>query len=102
MEKVVKKIFALAILAVAGLTACDAPNIQPPAPPPTKKIVDKISSVESRFSGAAFVFSKGSSFRPTTVYYLVAEDGSVCEVGLTQYAQTKVGTVSACPCWETK
>lgn len=57
----------------------------------TKVIVNKISSVENRFSGADYIFGQGSVTKSASVYYLAASDGTVCEVGLSQYLVAKEG-----------
>ena len=57
----------------------------------SKKIIAKESPVEQRMSYD--VFSKESlRQRSTTIYYLVAEDGTVAEVGLSDYSVTQVGS----------
>lgn len=40
--------------------------------------------------------------RAKTVYYLIAEDGTVAEVGLTDYTQAKVGTDYTATSWTRK
>ena len=40
--------------------------------------------------------------KTVTVYYLIAEDGTVVEVGLSDYAKTKIGDTYASDDWHTK
>lgn len=67
----------------------------------SKTIIDKQASVENRFSGSDFFFGNGSITKSKTVYYLVAEDGTAAEVGLTDYSRTKVGDKYSSSDWKT-
>lgn len=56
-----------------------------------KTVASKMERIENRFSGTDFMFGEGSITKSKTVYYLVATDGTACEVGMSEYARTKVG-----------
>lgn len=78
----------LSLITAALMTGC-GPH-EPPAPPPSKKIIEKLSAVEQRNTVDFFADEKLRQ-RTTTIYYLIAEDGTVAEVGITTYTRTKVG-----------
>jgi hypothetical protein len=85
---------------LAILTAsCDSTQLK--KTPISKKIIAKESPVEQRM--AFDMFSKESlRQRSTTIYYLVADDGSVAEVGLSDYASTQIGSSYATTQWSRK
>ena len=58
----------------------------------TKVVSSKTSALESRFNTTAYMLSDhGSGVKPTTIYYLVAKDNTVCEVGVGVFSNTKEG-----------
>ena len=68
----------------------------------TKVVSSKTSALESRFNTTAYMLSDhGSGVKPTTVYYLVAQDNTVCEVGVGVFSNTKDGE-SVTGNWENK
>lgn len=94
-------IHSLLIFACLGLSACDEYKM-PEAPEPVKKkIILKAEPVEQRMG---FDFFSNETFRQrsVTVYYLVAEDGTVAEVGLSDYAKTKIGDEFGSFNWKVK
>jgi hypothetical protein len=90
---------ACLMLGATVFTGCDLP---PPMPDESKVIIDKTSPNENRFSGTEFIFQGTVVTKTQTVYYLIAEDGTVCEVGLTKYHQSNIGDTVACAMWEVK
>lgn len=89
-------------LLLAVLVGCQVSEPGEPyvAPVPTKKkIVEKLAPVEQR---TTFDFFDNQSIRnrATTVYYLVAEDGTTVEVDMKTYAKVKVGSEYASFDWE--
>lgn len=65
------------------------------APEPVVKIIgEKLASVEQVFD------MNELERRPTTVYYLIAEDGSRVTVTLKEYSHAKVGDEFASTHWE--
>jgi len=85
-------------LALFGLPSCEK------GAPPTKqvkKIIMKDAPVEQRMGFDAFA-NEPLRQKSVTVYYLVAEDGTVAEVGLSDYARTNVGDKYASYNWTTK
>ncbi len=63
-------------------------------------ISEKLASTEQRL-GYDFFDSKNSfRSRAETVYYLIADDGTMIEVDLKQYAKTKVGQSVESSDWE--
>lgn len=61
-----------------------------------KIIIAKEAPIENRFSGADFLFGSGSITKSETVYYLIAEDATVCEVKVATWAKTKIGSKYNC------
>lgn len=88
-----------------GLSTCGPPPPpKPPAPrtiPLTKTIIMKEAPVEQRLNFDFFA-QQAIQEKAVTVYYLVAEDGTVVEVGLSDYAVTKVGGTYSSTKWRTK
>lgn len=99
MIKINHMILMLVCTALLFCTGCDVPPYVPP-PLEVKKIIEKSAPNENRFSAGDFVFGKGSVTKTRTVYYLIAEDGTVCEVGLSEYHKTKIGSMASCSQWE--
>jgi hypothetical protein len=64
-----------------------------------KTVIGKESPNENRLSPGDFFFGGGSITKTKTVYYLIAEDGTVCEVGLSAYHKTKIGDNYSCRHW---
>lgn len=64
-----------------------------------KTVIGKEHPNENRFSAGDFFFGSGSITKTKTIYYLIAEDGTVCEVGLSAYYKTKIGSKYNCN-WE--
>jgi hypothetical protein len=62
----------------------------------SKKIIAKESPIENRFSASDFFFGNGSITKSETVYYLIAEDGTACEVKVGIWAKTKIGDSHSC------
>lgn len=94
-----------ALLAVLVLLAgCDSHAAAPIAPPVAhvKVVAAHQENLESRFNLASHLLG-GSSHKATTVHYLVAQDGSVCEVGIGAYALARNGQPYDCSGgWEIK
>jgi hypothetical protein len=67
----------------------------------TKKILMKEAPVEQRMSFDPFA-NEPLRQKSVTVYYLVAEDGTVVEVGLSDFAKTKVGGEFSSSAWKVK
>lgn len=65
-----------------------------------RKVISKIQAVENRFS-AMDAFAGGAMTKSTTVFYLVADGGEVCEVGISDWSKTKEGDLYDGN-WETK
>ena len=82
----------LALILICGLAFGDQSKI----------IIAKENPIENRFSAADFLFGNGSITKSETVYYLVAEDGTVCEVTVSKWAKTKIGDSFLCPLWVEK
>lgn len=68
----------------------------------SKQIIDKQSPIENRVSGAEILFGSGSITKSVTVYYLIASDGTACEVDMTKYSLTKINDTVGCYNWVTK
>jgi hypothetical protein len=87
----------LASLAVLSLGGCSR------GPAVTKRIAAKDSPVENRVSVLDTATGGGSvRTKSTTVYYLIAEDGTACEVGMSAWHRTKVGDSFTSSGWEEK
>jgi hypothetical protein len=56
----------------------------------SKLVTSKAESIENRLSGVDLFFGDGSVTKTQSVYYLVADDGSLCEVGLSTYQGIRV------------
>ena len=57
----------------------------------SKKVMQKLESIENRISMTEMAFGQGSVTKSQTIYYLASEDGTVCEVGMSDYLRVKVG-----------
>jgi len=73
----------------------------PPPPPPKKLVIGKDAPIENRFSSGDIIFGSGSVTKSQTVYYIVGEDGTLCEVDLGVYARIKIGDSCECQNWKT-
>lgn len=87
----------MAICAVGILLGCA--DTRPVAPPVTKAITEKIQATEQRMS-VDFMDNQAIRGRATSVYYLVAGDGTMVEVDLKMYARTKVGESIQSAAWK--
>lgn len=85
-----KKTISLALVASLALLAVSCDPASSPTPPPAKKVVEKIAPTEQRMS-FDWMDKQSLRSRAETVYYLIAEDGTVAEVKLPIYAKTKIG-----------
>lgn len=68
----------------------------------TKKVIGKEAAIENRFSAVDVFFGNGSITKSQTVYYLIASDGSVTEVGMSDYSRTKIGDMYQSLGWHIK
>lgn len=66
-----------------------------------KTVIAKDDPVENRFSGTDFFFGHGSITKSKTVHYLIAEDKTVCEVDIADYATVQTGAKYSCD-WKQK
>lgn len=91
------------IAACLALSACHSEPLESSPPPsPTVKIVAaKVSPVEQR-RHFDWLSKDPWRERSVTVYYLVAKDGMVVEVGLTDFTKTNIGDSFASFNWSTK
>ena len=64
-----------------------------------KTISEKLASTEQRLGFDAFDTNNGFRSRATTVYYLIAEDGTMIEVTLQEYARVKIGQAIHSDAW---
>ena len=87
----------MTIFGAIGATKLDSnyptahyPTVNEYAPTETKVIKMKVSPVEQR-RRVDFFSDNTFEQRSQTVYYLVAEDGMVAEVGLSDFAEYEVG-----------
>ena len=86
----------LRILAVAVLflsIGCETANSR-------KVVSEKLASTEQRMSFDAFDSKNAWRSRASTVYYLIADDGTMIEVSLKEYAKAKVGQTIESADWE--
>lgn len=76
------------------LTSCDPDGTTSSysSPPPSKKVVEKISPTEQRMT-YDWMDENSLRSRAKTIYYLISDDGTVMEVDLSVYAKTKIGDV---------
>jgi hypothetical protein len=65
-----------------------------------KVISEKLASTEQRLGYDFFDSKNHFRSRAETVYYLIAEDGTMIEVDLKEYAKTKVGQSVQSSDWE--
>ncbi len=94
--KITSIIFALATL----MTGCEA-YVDQSAPKITKKIIAKEAPVEQRM-GCDFFADEPLRQKSVTIHYLIAEDGSVVEVGVSEYAIAQVGSNYTASAWRQK
>lgn len=101
----------LALIVIATLTlGCDENMWKPPPPESriqsqgqSKKIIAKQAPIENRVSAWDTLTGDGSiRTKSKTVYYLVADDGTVAEVGLSVYTTTQIGESFTTTSWENK
>ncbi len=86
-------VFISAVVAtVACIVYSNLDSLKSRSPPVTvtKKIAEKIQSVEQRMT-VDFFDKNAVRGRATTVFYLVADDGSTLEVDMKYYTHTDVG-----------
>ena len=57
----------------------------------SKKVTQKLESIENKISMTEIALGNGSVTKSQTVYYLASADGTVCEVGMSDYLRVKVG-----------
>lgn len=87
-------------LCVAGCDIENSTHYEPP-PPVSKKIVAKECPVEQRMGFDVFA-DQPLRQKTVTIHYLVAEDGSVAEVGISDYATTQIGANYSITAWTRK
>jgi hypothetical protein len=82
--------YILGISTLVGflLCGCEAPS---PRAIVEKTISEKLASTEQRLGFDVFDNNNGFRSRASTVYYLIAEDGTMIEVTLREYARVKIG-----------
>jgi len=88
IAEVVFHMMGIATLAGFLLCGCEAP---PPRVIVEKTISEKLASTEQRLGFDVFDSNNGLRTRASTVYYLIAEDGTMIEVTLQEYARAKIG-----------
>lgn len=88
--------FGLAFLAFWLFCGCESPS---PRVSVEKTISEKLASTEQRLGFDAFDTNNGLRSRATTVYYLIAEDGTMIEVTLQEYARVKIGQAIQSDAW---
>lgn len=91
----------LRILAVAVLflsIGCETANSR--RVKVSKVVSEKLASTEQRMSFDAFDSKNAWRSRASTVYYLIADDGTMIEVSLKEYAKAKVGQTIESADWE--
>jgi|SRR5712671_2474932 len=83
--------------------ACDDQPVKPYISPPllSKVIKGKVSPVENRISGWDTLTGDGGvRTKSTTVYYLIAVDGTRCEVDLGTFYRVELGSTQTCERWK--
>jgi hypothetical protein len=93
-------VFLLLLAVALFFSGCDALEYTPPTPE-VKTILMKEAVVEQRMGFDVFA-NETLRQKTVTVYYLVAEDGTVTEVGLSDYATAKIGGQFASASWHVK
>lgn len=83
------------------LTSCEESEQTTPERASGKKIIQKESPVEQRM-GFDFFADEPLRQKTVTIYYLVAEDGTVAEVGLSDFVRTKIGDTYVADSWQNK
>jgi hypothetical protein len=88
-----KTVKYLCVLLVLGVVGCDeSPDSYTQNDGlATKTIVAKESPIENRLSGTEILFGSGSITKSETVYYLIAEDGTIVETDIVTWAKVKIG-----------
>lgn len=92
------RLHAHALLLLLLLCGCDSANSR--RVKVAKVISEKLASTEQRMSFDAFDSKNAWRSRASTVYYLIAEDGTVLEVTLKEYAKARVGNTIESSDWE--
>ena len=82
-----------------AVSGCD--DSAPRRVPESKRIIMKESPVEQRMGFDVFA-DEPLRQKSVTVYYLIAEDGTVVEVGLSDFAKTNVGDEYSSSAWKVK
>lgn len=85
--------YGLKIVALPLALLCLACGCEPRKPRVKvgKVISEKLASTEQRLGYDMFDSKNSFRSRAETVYYLIADDGTMIEVDLKKYAKTKVG-----------
>ena len=92
----------LLLMMLLGLVGCEgasAPVTKPPEvkPPILKKIIAKADPIENKVSGWDTLTGDGGiRTKSKTVYYLIAEDGTHCEVDMGTWYRVQVGSQQGC------
>ena len=90
----------LVVLNVALICLCCGCETRSPRVKIAKVISEKLASTEQRLGYDFFDSKNHFRSRAETVYYLIAEDGTMIEVDLKEYAKTKVGQSVQSSDWE--
>lgn len=92
--------FGLVVILLASMfLACGCDELKPRVKV-GKVISEKLASTEQRLGYDPFDSNNHFRSRAETVYYLIAEDGTMIEVDLKEYAKTKVGQSVQSSDWE--
>jgi hypothetical protein len=94
-------ILAFAAFVLVCIIGCDSQTSYVPPSPVSKKIIAKEAPVEQRM-GIDLFADRPLRQKSVTIHYLVAEDGSVVEVGLSDYAATEIGSNYSSTAWARK
>lgn len=82
------RLAAISLAAVLLFSGCDSAGNRPPV---RKVISEKLTATEQRVSFDPWDNKNSIRSRAESVYYLIAEDGTIAEVSLKEYAKLKVG-----------
>lgn len=91
------KLVAIPLAFICLFCGCEKPS---PRVKAGKVISEKLASTEQRLGFDAFDSKNAFRSRAETVYYLIAEDGTMIKVGLKEYAKVKAGQTIESADWK--